>query len=285
MNNRWRNLALLLSGLMALSCALSACGKISDPVLAGLQGEWVDVNSITTLEISGDTLQIKSGSWKEKYRFEIRNSNGTSYIVGPEGSYGFDMMSELRIGDDGALTGYEMVLYGESREFRFVRREYLEKEKEIVDLSEDMQKTIESREIDSFSLTFSVNGFHSYDLGNEWPHGRYSWTLDRNEDGSYEMGFSISGPSYMITQFSETVTEEYARGLADLIAEENIAAYNGYYKKNNVDVDGYSLYVKYLSKEKLVVRADGNGADTCVFSLDKLLAYAAQQEIMVEGYY
>ena len=89
----------------------------------------------------------------------------------------------------------------------------------------------------------------------------------------------------MITQFSETVTEEYVRGLADLIAEENIAAYNGYYKKNNVDVAGYSLYVKYVSKEKLVIQAEGNAADTCVFSLDKLLAYAAQQEIMMDGYY
>ena len=284
MKNRWKSLTWILSGILAFSCALSACGTPMDPVTQSLQGEWADVNSSAVLEISGRTLRIQTGSWSEKFPFEIRNANGTNYIVSPEGSYGFEMMSEIRIGEDGALTAYEMVLDGDSREFRFVRREDLEKEKEIVDLSEDAPKTIESRDIEMFSLTFSVSARHSYDLGDEWPHGRYSWTIDKDGDGSYEMQFSISGPSYIIAQFSDTVTEEYIRGLADLIAQENIAANNGYYRKNNVDADDYSLYVDYASGENLVIRAEGDAADTCVLPLESLLAYAAQQDIMPEGY-
>ena len=98
------------------------------------------------------------------------------------------------------------------------------------------------------------------------------------------MEFEAYGESYVIMRFNEDVSEEYVRELAELIKSENIAQYNGYNMKNNVEIPSYSLYVKYTSGEKLTIYAGGNAADTCVFDLNKLLEHAAKQELRSEYY-
>ncbi|MBO4853291.1 MAG: hypothetical protein J5477_06645, partial [Schwartzia sp.] len=75
------------------------------------------------------------------------------------------------------------------------------------------------------------------------------------------------------------VSEDYVAGLARLLEEQGIIEYNGYHRKNNVHRYGYSLYVTYVSKERLSIQAEGDAANTCVFDLVPLLDYAAKQPL------
>ena len=66
---------------------------------------------------------------------------------------------------------------------------------------------------------------------------------------------------------------------AELIREQGLAQFNGYYMTNAVNKSGYHLYVEYASGEMLTISADGDPGDTCVFALTPLLDYAAKQDI------
>ncbi len=240
--------------------------------LNDLKGKWVDVNSSTTIEFRGDTLTVRFGEWKESYKIVLEKTEYSTTIKAKEGYLG--EMSEISVNKDGSLTAYAMILDGPSRQYRFVRENALAAETEIQDLSKDEPKTIESREIKTFTLSFA-NGIGSYGLDEDWASGYYSWEIEKGNDG-YWMNFHIYGDSMVILDFSEEVSEEYVRGLADLIAELNIAEYNGYYKKNNVQHKELYLYVRYESREKITVRAEGEAAATCPFDMPTLLDYAYQ---------
>ncbi len=243
------------------------------------EGRWVDVNGETALEFRGDTLTVRFGSWAEEYRFIVdRTAYGTS-IKSEEG--GFGVMSELDVLEDGSLRAYEMILDGEGHTYHFVRPEDLAAEKEIKDLSTDAPKEIASTEIESFSLSFKV-AYGRYGLDERWPSGSYNWELEKQEDGSYRMDFRVMGDSYVALDFTETVSADYAEGLAKLLTETGVVAHNGYYMANNVSKPGYGLYVTYASGEELSVRASGDAGDTCVFDLPALLDYAAEQDLFPE---
>ena len=264
--------ALLAALLLALGCA-SGMGKMRE-----LQGHWVDVNSQTTLDISGDRLTVTTGRWSETCRFKVKNEDDITYLVNAEkGASDFGFMTNLRVGDDGSLEASDMVLDGRSHQYRFVRPEMLAGELEIQDLSQDAPKTIQSGEIKDFSLTFENNGV-SYGLTPDWPIGYYSWEIKRR-DGRYRMRFRVMGDSYVVMDFDDEVSDEYVAGLAQLLVEKDIIQYNGYYRKNNVHRYGYSLSVTYASREHLRVRADGDAAAACVFDLASLLDYAARQPL------
>lgn len=243
------------------------------------EGEWVDVNGGTTLEFRGDTMIVRFGSWEEEYRFTVNKTAYGTTINSDEG--GFGVMSELDVLEDGSLRAYEMILDGEGHTYHFVRPEDLAAEKEIRDLSKDAPKEIASTEIESFSLSFK-NRYGSYGLDERWPSGSYGWELEKQEDGSYQMDFRVMGDSYVALDFSAGVSADYAEGLAKLLTEKGVVAYNGYYMTNSVSKPGYSLYVTYASGEKLTVRASGDAGDTCVFDLPALLDYAAQQDLFYE---
>ena len=248
---------------------------------ASFEGEWVDVNGSTTLTIKGDTLTVTFGSWSDEYHFQVNKTSYATTITGDEG--GFGVMSELTVMEDGSLRAYEMVLDAEGHTYHFVRPEALAGEKEIKDLSKDAPKEIASEEIESFSLSFKSN-YGSYGLDDRWPSGSYSWELEKQEDGSYRMDFRVMGDSYVALDFSDTVSAEYAQGLAKLLTEKGVVGYNGYYMTNSVSKPGYSLYADYASGEKLSVRAYGDAGDTCVFDLPALLDYAAQQDLFRDEY-
>ena len=248
---------------------------------ASFEGEWVDVNGSTTLTIKGDTLTVTFGSWSDEYHFQVNKTSYATTITGDEG--GFGAMSELTVMEDGSLRAYEMVLDAEGHTYHFVRPEALAGEKEIKDLSKDAPKEIASTELTSFSFGFRAN-HGSYGLDDRWPSGSYSWELKKQEDGSYRMEFRVMGDSYVALDFSDTVSAEYAQGLAKLLTEKGVVGYNGYYMTNNVSKPGYSLYADYASGEKLSVRASGDAGDTCVFDLPALLDYAAQQDLFRDGY-
>jgi len=237
-----------------------------------LMGRWVDVNSDTVLEIKSGKLVVSFGNYSESYPYKVKKSEGYTELVGtkPEG---FGIVGSIEVRDDGSLRAYEQVLDGRGHEYRFVREEDLAAELEIKDLSKDLPKSIESKEIKNFSLSFEN---HGYGLGDEWPHGYYGWEINEN-DGVYKMYFSISGDSYMVMHWVEEVPEDYVRGLAEKLQSLGIIQHNGYYMMNNRAASGYSLYAYYASGEMLSVRADGDAADSCVFDLPGLLEYAKEQ--------
>ena len=248
---------------------------------ASFEGEWVDVNGSTTLTIKGDTLTVTFGSWSDEYHFQVNKTSYATTITSDEG--GFGVMSELTVMEEGSLRAYEMVLDADGHTYHFVRPEALAEEKEIKDLSKDAPKEIASTELTSFSFGFRAN-HGSYGLDDRWPSGSYSWELEKQEDGSYRMDFRVMGDSYVALDFSDTVSAEYAKGLAKLLTEKGVVGYNGYYMTNSVSKPGYSLYADYASGEKLSVRAYGDAGDTCVFDLPALLDYAAQQDLFRDGY-
>ena len=97
------------------------------------------------------------------------------------------------------------------------------------------------------------------------------------------MDFRITGPSYIVLDFTDEVSAEYVAGLAKLIQQQGLPRLNGYYHKNNVDRPGYYLSVTYASKEMLRIQAEGTPSDTCVFAMAPLLDYAAKQKQIAHG--
>ncbi len=265
-------IVLLALMLFCLGCASSA-GKAGE-----LEGHWVDVNSKTTLDISGDQFTVTYGKWSETFKFRVRTSDDMTYLVNSDKNlHDFGMMTEIRVRDDGSLEASEIVFDTDPHRYRFVREDMLAKELEIQDLSKDAPKTIESKEIRQFSLVFRNYG-SSYGLPDEWQSGHYSWEIEQ-QDGTYKMSFRIMGDSYVAMDFNQEVSEEYVAGLAQLLEDQGVIQYNGYHKKNNVHRPGYYLYVKYASKERLNIQAEGDAANSCVFDLVPLLEYAAKQPL------
>ena len=265
-------IVLLALMLLCLGCASSA-GKAGE-----LEGHWVDVNSKTTLDISGDQFTVTYGKWSETFKFRVRTSDDMTYLVNRDKNlHDFGMMTEIRVRDDGSLEASQIVFDTDPHRYRFVREDMLAKELEIQDLSKDAPKTIESKEIRQFSLVFRNYG-GSYGLPDEWQSGHYSWEIEQ-QDGTYKMSFRIMGDSYVAMDFNQEVSEEYVAGLAQLLEDQGVIQYNGYHKKNNVYRPGYYLYVKYASKEHLNIQAEGDAANSCVFDLVPLLEYAALQPL------
>ena len=265
-------IVLLALMLLCLGCASSA-GKAGE-----LEGHWVDVNSKTTLDISGNRCTVTCGSWTETFKFQVKTSDDMTYLVNSDKNlHDFGMMTEIRVRDDGSLEASEIVFDTDPHRYRFVREDMLAKELEIQDLSKDAPKTIESKEIRQFSLVFRNYG-GSYGLPDEWQSGHYSWEIEQ-QDGTYKMSFRIMGDSYVAMDFNQEVSEEYVAGLAQLLEDQGVIQYNGYHKKNNVYRPGYYLYVKYASKERLNIQAEGDAANSCVFDLAPLLEYAAKQPL------
>ena len=265
-------IVLLALMLLCLGCASSA-GKAGE-----LEGHWVDVNSKTTLDVSGDQFTVTYGKWSETFKFRVRTSDDMTYLVNRDKNlHDFGMMTEIRVRDDGSLEASEIVFDTDPHRYRFVREDMLAKELEIQDLSKDAPKTIDSKEIRQFSLVFRNYG-GSYGLPDEWQSGHYSWEIEQ-QDGTYKMSFRIMGDSYVAMDFNQEVSEEYVAGLAQLLEDQGVIQYNGYHKKNNVHRPGYYLYVKYASKERLNIQAEGDAAKSCVFDLVPLLEYAAKQPL------
>ncbi len=272
----------LLAAVLVL-LLLAGCGeKVTGP-LAELQGRWVDVNSETTLELKGDVLTVDQYGWQEEYQVTVDDSGSIRYLTDAAGTGMMGGMSELQICDDGSLLGYEMILDGDGRTFRFVREEQLAKEHEIRDLSDDLPKQIDSDQIEDFSLSFFNYG-GSYGLDDDWPRGSYDWQLTKQEDGSFRMDFHVSGSSYIVMDQSVAVDAAYAAGLARLLRDRGVIEHNGYYMQNNVSRPGIYLYVDYESGEQLRITAKGEAADTCVFDLAALLDYAGQVVVPQEEY-
>lgn len=239
--------------------------------LEELQGQWYDINGDTVLTFEGDRMTLLYGDYEEVYTVIVTVNYSHKEITAADGR-GFGIMSDITIGDD-ALTAGEMVLDAGGHTFRFVRKENVDQELQIQDLSRDLPKTITSDEIIEFSLVFKKGTVRNYGLGDEYPSGQYSWEISE-EGGEYTMSFRITGDSYVVYSYEETVDEAYVRGLPDLFREMDLASYNGYHMANHADLPGYMLYAEYADDEQLIIQADGNAADTCVFDLQKLLAYA-----------
>ena len=239
-----------------------------DAKIQYVQGKWVDVNSSSKLVITGDQLTFD----EQTFTITAKKQRGWWCLVSKDGG-GFGFISDIQIKDDGSLIAQEMLLDADGHNYRFVREDQIAAEKEIVDLSKDMPKRIESKEIRRFSLDFSTKKGRGYGLDDFWSGASYSWTIEKRADGSYMMNFSQGYDSCMGISFQDTVSKEYVSGLAELLVELGLQGLNGYYQKNSVDLPGYYLFVNYESKEKLEICAEGNAADSCAFDLARLMEY------------
>ena len=246
-----------------------------DSILEQLAGDWYDVNGDTVITFAGDVLTLRfSDDWQEDHSIILVKDGSSVYVKPADENDYFDVMSYIQVRED-RLTAYEEVLDADGHSFVFVRQSALEDEQEIKDLSKDLPKEIESHEITSFSLSFTLDGGRRYDADDCWESGTYSWEIEK-EDGVYEMTFSVSGDSYIIMDEHPEVTEEFMRKLDLMIRSEDILSHNGYHFKNNVSANGYSLYVEYESGEEVRIIAQGNAADTCIFSIQSFLDLAGE---------
>lgn len=265
---------------LILALCLAGCAKTD----SRFDGNWVDVNGENTLEIKGNKLKISYGQWSDSYRYKVRQEYGRTYLSNVKEDGNFGMMTELEFSEeDGSLFAWDMLLDADGHRYCFVRKENLEEERKIQDLSEDLPKVIESNEIESFALYF-YNAGGTYQLEESWKPGDYSWELERNEDGTYQMNFQISTDSSMAPETMEMLVEsEFAAGLAKLLEAKNISGHNGYYLKDTQSEFSYGLYVKYVSGERLRIRAEGTPAQECIFDLNALLAYVSDK-VVNEGW-
>ena len=237
------------------------------------QGKWFDVNSETVIELDGDRLTFTTPYYSEEYTVVLKTEGDTRCLANTDGD-GFGDVSNLYVGSNGVLVADEMILDADGHRYMFVREEQLEAEREIVDASKDMPKVIESTDISEFFLNFSTKHGRSYGLDDKWSDASYSWSIEKQEDGTYQMDFTQGYDSYMGIMFHDEVSAEYVKGLADLINELNIPSLNGYIVFNNVSLPGYGLSVEYESGEEIYIHASGNGADSCVLDLKALMDYA-----------
>lgn len=280
----WKIVALLLGILLALFGIQVPGVPVVGGELGAVQGHWVDVNSDVELDISGHELTLDFGGWSETYAFDVVDDDGVTALENADGGYGFGPIYQIEVRDDGTLVAYEMVLDAEGHTYRFVREDALAGEREIRDLSTDLPKTIESRDIEWFSLSVCIgNGRWYGPYSKTWPSGRIYWEITKQDDGGYVMSYQHSGDMYIVASFEGTVEAGYVDGLAALIDELGVSEHNGYHFANNVDLPGYSLHVDYASGEEISIVAEGNAADTCVFDVDALISYAAEQG-MYEGW-
>ncbi|GEM_PF-2141712 len=273
---------ILAAGVLVLPVLFTGCGMFGiglDSNLKALQGRWYDVNGDTTLEFKGRRMTVKDAYIKETYTVRVRGED-VKYIENAKSdSYdkGFGMLGTIEI-RDGVLSAYEQIMDAEGHKYRFVREEDLEKEKEVIDKSRDLPKTIESQELVEFSLSFSLeDSWYDVPADGSWERGRYHFEITRQDDGNYSMNFDGMGSSYIFCDFSGQVTEDYMRGLAKLIGEQKIAEHNGMYLTNNENFKSWSLTAEYASGEKLELYRDGRPALECPFSIKAFLDYADER--------
>ena len=264
--------------LAILTLASVGCGNRAKD----LQGRWADVNSSTRLEIKGNKLIVLYGEWEDVYKYKVRTEYGTTYLANVKNDGSFGMMTELEICEDGSLRAYEMILDADSHQYRFVREEALEEEYMVQDLSRDLPKKIESRDVEELILYFD-NAGGSYGLDESWESGHYSWSLTRRDDGNYDMKFIVTQSSYMAINYREEVSSEYVQGFLKLLEETGVIENNGYYMKNNKSSPRYQIYGEYLTGEELYIAAEGDPAKECIFDLKSLLDYAALLDLRYEN--
>ena len=271
MTDKLHLLGLVTLLAVLLGALLAGCGSKDGGGEKELQGQWVDVNGDTVLEIKGSRLKISNGSWSESYPFALETNGYYTELRGKGQAGDFGMLSAIQVLNDGSLSAYEMILDGDSHHYRFVREEEKAAMLEIRDVSRDLPREIGSREIQTFSLSFKNYG-GSYGLEG-WPSGLYFWELDPAEDGGWDLSLRAMGDSYIALDVSARVDEAFMQGLDRRIRDLGIPEHNGYRRENQADRPGWSLRVKYASGEKLELSAGGDAAKDCVFDLPGLMEY------------
>ncbi|MCR5406794.1 MAG: hypothetical protein K6E88_08410 [Lachnospiraceae bacterium] len=262
---------IILAAVTVMLFAFAGCAGMSSKGLP--KGKWCDVNGETTLEFDGSKMYVKWWDGQEdrdKYNVTLKRSGpGSGYIVNADkNEHGFDIMSDIEIRDDGTLFAYEEVLDAEGHTYRFVPEKQAEEARAVKDLSDDMPKSIDSKDIVYFSLSLKdywVEGLES---------GSYSWTVEKKDDGSYESEFVGMGSSYVIIMDSREADKAFVDGIQKLIEEEDLVSHNGMFYSHDESDTEYSLYVKYESGEKLRLRVGSKALGKWCVDNDKFMEYA-----------
>ena len=236
-------------------------------------GKWFDKNGSTMLEFIGNKMYV---TWwdgmdePEVYDVKIENDGyDVIYIINADGNgRGFGIMSYLEICDDGSLRAYEEILDAEGHTYKFVPEDRIEEERAVKDFSKDVSKTIESKNIKSFSLCLSHYSPEKLYEGN------YSWDIKKKEDGNYTYKFDGMGSSYVILKYECEVDSAYVKKLQDMIDEAGLAEHNGMFFSHDKNDIEYSLYVVYESGERMSLKVGSKALDMWPVDNELFMNYA-----------
>ncbi|MBO4420740.1 MAG: hypothetical protein J5783_02825 [Lachnospiraceae bacterium] len=235
-----------------------------------VSGRWGDMYSETYLEFDGDIMYVIWGEYKDKYKVKAQKDGTYTEIVNTdekEGT-GFGVMSRLTLKDDGTMTAYEQILDAEGHTYIFVPEEKLEEARAIKDFSEDLPKNIDLSGLKYFSINV-----HSYYLEGRGS-GRFSWTVEKQEDGSFTSEINGMGDSYVILMDTRTVDQSFVDGLIKLIEDEKLLERNGFFKSTRKEDSENSVYAKFESKERLSIRVGSEALSLWGIDNDKFFGYA-----------
>ncbi len=133
-------------------------------------------------------------------------------------------------------------------------------------------KTIQSKDITSFSYTFVEEGriatiksrggdFVTVDDDGDF-HGRCHYKLTRQgENADFDVNCSgntrFSGEAQKPLQFSGTVSKEVLDELQAIIDKHHVARLNGFYKRNSALGNYFNLQINYASGESIIAGGEG----------------------------
>ena len=235
-----------------------------------VKGRWGDMYGETYLEFDGDTMYVIWGSYKDKYKVKAQKDGSYTEIVNTDEKTGtgFGIMSLLTLRDEGTMTAYEQILDAEGHRYVFVPEEKLEEARAIKDFSEDMPKNIDLNGLEYFSI--NIHSYYQQDRGS----GRFSWTVEKQEDGSFTSEIDGMGDSYVILMDTRTVDQSFVDGLIKLIEEEKLLERNGFFKSTRKEDSENSVYATFESGERLSIRVGSEALDLWGIDNDKFFGYA-----------
>ena len=235
-----------------------------------VRGRWGDIYGETYLEFDGDTMYVIWKEYKDKYKVKERKDGYYTEIVNTDENEGtgFGIMSFLTLKDDGTMTAYEQILDAEGHTYIFVPEEKLAEARAIKDFSEDLPKDIDLAGLKYFSINI-----HSYYLEGRGS-GRFSWTVEKQDDGSYTSEIDGMGDSYVILMDERTVDQSFVDGLIKLIEEEKLLERNGFFKSTREEDTDNSVYATFTSGERLSIRVGSEALDLWGIDNDKFFEYA-----------
>jgi len=235
-----------------------------------VQGRWGDIYGETYLEFDGDTMYVIWREYKDKYKVkEVKDGYYTEIVNTDEKEgTGFGIMSLLTLKDDGTMTAYEQILDAEGHTYIFVPEEKLAEARAIKDFSEDLPKDINLKELKYFSINI-----HSYYLEGRGS-GRFSWTVEKQEDGSFTSEINGMGDSYVILMDERTVDQSFVDGLIKLIEDEKLLERNGFFKSTREEDTENSVYATFITGERLSIRVGSEALDLWGIDNNKFFDYA-----------
>ena len=82
------------------------------------------------------------------------------------------------------------------------------------------------------------------------------------------------GDSYVIIQYKTQVDNKFAKGLAAILKDDSILMHNGEFFSDRESNIEYSLYARFISKEKISIKVGNTALDKWNIDEKAILDYA-----------